>query len=415
MLKPFKDTLLGRTITLLDGRRKRLRNRFLMGHGHTKRRFKLFNGVDRTTLPPATLPIDWTKGSTLSFVMDGNDQYGDCYVAQAEHIDNAWTGTIGTESVFKDSDTISWYEQLSGGDNGLSEGQIMSAWEKGLPGITQATILDYLDIDPTNQPLMAAGMFNFGPISFTCSLFDKWYSSFVEGGTWDAVPGASPDLNDGHAIAFTQALPGKYRLQTWGSWCWITQAGINVCDAAATIMFSIRMFNPQGYAANGLHISYLAPLWVQAGGSNKVLAAVSQFPPASGPPVPVPPGPPPTPPGPPVSIGTMTLSKVVSGNYELTTSRHHQTPDISFPQQTNPGTFQLETVGRRTEGVPSKLNLTEILALINLVVSNGPVIQQIVQAVEAKNWILVESLGLGLAPGILTQILSILGVSLPGK
>lgn len=341
----------GKLVRLRTGEVVKLFPREKLRQGHPTAKFT-HPGMVRA-LPQPTLPIDWTKGNTVSFPMDDNDQDGDCYVACAEHIDNAWTASVGSESVFNDATTLSWYLALSGGDNGLSEGQIMPAWEKGLPGAPAATILDYLDIDPTNAALMQAGMYYFGPVALTLSLLDAWYNNFVTGYVWDAIPGVKPDPNDGHAVALATALVNRdYELLTWGTYGYITPAGIAACDAAATIMFSLRMFNPAGYASNGMHISQLAPLWTQAGGNSKVLAAISLFPPAVGPiPVPPTPVPPPTPipptpvpptPAPPVNGVQIVIEKhFAEGGYILHPANRRETPDFTVKGPVSAGAYTL--------------------------------------------------------------------------
>jgi hypothetical protein len=103
------------------------------------------------------------------------------------------------------------------------------------------------------------------------------------------------------------------------------------------------------------------------------------------------------------------------------------TPDFHSDYQFPPGTVLVPYEEQRTVGEMSAaptafpvaatvgLTLSQIVQLLNLAVADGPVIVQIVQAVKAKNLTLVEQLGLQLAPTVLQQVLTILGVSLPAK
>src|SRR5215469_8169171 len=52
-------------------------------------------------VPHPALPFDWS--GQLTFSMEGNDLYGDCAMAAAEHADNTFTGNNGTESQFDPS------------------------------------------------------------------------------------------------------------------------------------------------------------------------------------------------------------------------------------------------------------------------------------------------------------------------
>src|SRR5215469_1179781 len=89
-------------------------DRQAMKVGHPKTRMQL-----PVTVPtPPVAPFDWSKANY--FPMDGNDIYGDCMMAAAEHADNTFTGNNGLESRFNDKQTVSAYLALSGGDNGLN-------------------------------------------------------------------------------------------------------------------------------------------------------------------------------------------------------------------------------------------------------------------------------------------------------
>jgi hypothetical protein len=247
--------------------------------------------------PTPTLPIDWAKN--LTFPTDGNDQYGDCMMASACHLDNTWTGNNGTESTFAQSTLIQQYLQMSGGDNGLDDSELIPVWQSpGIAGVSSgsATILDTLSLDPTNSQALYAAIWLFGGFHFELSVPDAWINNFQSSGgsVWDAP--ARPDPRNGHAIAFNGVdATGRIRFLTWGSYGWLTPAGIAACDPGGFVPISLRWFNAVGYAPNGLHYTQLAPLWQAAGG--KVLPP-SPFP-APGPtPTPTP-GPTPTPtPGP---------------------------------------------------------------------------------------------------------------------
>jgi WD40 repeat protein len=212
--------------------------------------------------PPA-LPIDWAK--SLNFPIDGNDIYGDCMMAAAEHADNTFTGNTGTESTFNQSLTVTDYLQLSGGNNGLNTGQIIGFWENGLPGIPAAKIMDALSIDTTDASLVQLAIYLFGGVFFTLNIPDNWYHGFFTGDVWDAP--ATADGNNGHGVWWNGVnTQGQYHLQTWGTYGWITPAGVKDCDPGGFVVFSTRWFNAQGIAPNGKSYSDLASLWQQMGG-----------------------------------------------------------------------------------------------------------------------------------------------------
>src|SRR5579872_1086756 len=162
-----------------------------MKAGHPTRKMQL-----RGPIPTPSLPIDWAK--SLSFPMDGNDQYGDCMYAAACHADNTFTGNNGQESTFDLQAIIQNYIRLSGGDNGLDEGTLISGWKGGLANVVDAKILDALDIDPTNPQLVQTAIYLFGGVLFMLDVPDAWINSFKPGGVWDAP--ARADRNNGHGV-----------------------------------------------------------------------------------------------------------------------------------------------------------------------------------------------------------------------
>lgn len=287
-------------------------DRHAMKAGHPHRRYKLFNGETRAALPPATLPIDWTKNNTLSFPYDDNDTLGDCEYAAAEHADNTFTGNVGTQSVFDDTATRAAYLRLSGGDNGLDNGMIIGEWEnRGLANIPQAKILDALDIDPTNAPMVQSAMQMFGGVLFQLAVPTAWINNFKTGYTWDAGPGIVAVPANGHAILWNGCQAnGVYKLQTWGTYGYITPAGVKACDPTAFVVFSLRWFNAQGVAPNGLTYDQLAAYWVQAGGK-----ALPPNPFTNGP----------TPVNPP-SAQTWTLPQIQAANAAIYADLEHANP-----------------------------------------------------------------------------------------
>jgi hypothetical protein len=229
------------------------------------------------SLPTIQLPIDWSDNGTLTYPMDGNDQYGDCMYAAACHLDNTFTfNATGTASVFNQTTLIQDYKTLSGGDNGLDESELVPAWQKGLAGVSQATILDSLDIDVTNPALVASAMYLFGGIFFMLSVPNRWINNSATGSVWDAP--AMPNPMNGHGVCWVGTdANGRYRLITWGTYVWLTPAGVEACDPSGFVVFSDRWISPKtGLAPNGFSRNQLAALWAEAGG--KTIAPSTAFP-----------------------------------------------------------------------------------------------------------------------------------------
>lgn len=218
-------------------------------------------------IPPVTLPIDWTKEDTIDFPIDLNDQYGDCMYAAACHVDNTFTANNGKEYGFDVAALKASYLQLSGGDNGLDETAIIEEWSgRGLCGVADAKVFAHFDIDPTDAPLVQACQYLFGHVFFMLSVPTKWINNFKTGCVWDAPAQANP--RNGHGVMWNGVdVHGRYKLQTWGTHCWITPGGVMACDPSAFVVASLRWFNSMGYAPNGKHYNELAGLWKQLGGN----------------------------------------------------------------------------------------------------------------------------------------------------
>lgn len=276
--------------------------------GHPTKKFHLHAQL----LPVVTLPVDYGtyKGKALSFPMYGNDRLGDCMYVAGLHVDQTFTGMNGNESQFNEAELERDYLNLAGGDNGLNESDIIPAWKKGLAGNKDANIIDALDIDPNNAQLMQVAVQYFGHVFFMFDVPDQWINDFRNGGLWDAP--AVADQNNGHGVMFNGVRAnGDYALRTWGQFTWITQRGIAQCDPTAFVAFSMRWFNKDGYAPNGLHYVDLSKLWVSLGGSQP---PPSPFPaPVVVTPTPVvnPPTPVVNPPVPPVVVPPVVVPPVV--------------------------------------------------------------------------------------------------------
>lgn len=258
-----------------------------------------------------TLPIDWAKN--FDFPMYLNDQLGICYYAAGCHLDNTWTANTTTKSDFNLAVLRQRYLALSGGDNGLYDAQMQKEMrDRYLADVTQAKIIDFMYIDVRDPAAVQAAIHDWGGVMFTMAVPTRWINDSDTGAIWD-VP-ATPNPNFGHAVIFNGVdSRGYYRLQTWGTYVWITPKGVNACDPDGWIAFSTRWFAPStGYAPNGMHITKMAKMWQDSGGKAIPASVINAFPPPSVDP-PIPPPIPPTPGG-----STITLSKPLpAGTFEV--------------------------------------------------------------------------------------------------
>jgi|HubBroStandDraft_2_1064218.scaffolds.fasta_scaffold00771_6 hypothetical protein len=271
--------------------------------------------LDPTKLPNVTLPVDWAK--SISFPMDLNDTYGDCYYAAICHAHNTWGGNVGTSPSFGLAAIKTRYFTLSGGDNGLGDSDVQgemtstaSPYQGYVADVPGTSIVDFQYLDTTDPAAVSKAMNAFGVVVFTLAVPDAWINNSNTGDMWDAP--ATANQNNGHAVIWNGVdAGGRYKLQTWGSYVWITPAGVKVCDPSGWVAFSTKWFDPKtGLAPNGLHITALAAAWQAAGGNAIPAAVISSFPPA-GPPSP------PNPPNPPVG-GNATIVIKIAGQPDQT-------------------------------------------------------------------------------------------------
>lgn len=229
----------------------------------------------RGAWPTPTLPVGYVQPDDAIIPIDGNDRLGICGPCMGAHVDNVLTfRATGTASKVSDLNAFeAQYEAVSGGDNGTDE-QMMTGqvWgpPAGIAGITPAgaVLQDHLDISldaPTVQGAIAAQGF----VCMAFSVPDAWISNFDQNGgaVWDAP--ATPNPANGHFVALVGVDgQGRYILLTWGSYVYLTQAGLESCDAELFTGWTNRAFDPAtGLAFDGQPFAAKAAAYRAAGGN----------------------------------------------------------------------------------------------------------------------------------------------------
>jgi len=230
-------------------------------------------------IPPPPAIFDLSKAEAIKYPILGNNQYGDCFYAAAAHQSQTYTGNVGTAAQFDVNALVHRYEQLSGGDNGLSDGDIMPEFKTGIVGPNGPhKIIDWMTIKPSDAASVALGMWAFCGLMWTCALPSGWANNAKPGATWGT--GAGHPVG-GHAMHLTGVnAKGGYDVRTWGISppINVTKAGLLSADPELIVCFSLEMFGPDGVAPHcGANYDQLAALWRQLGG--KTLPP-SPFPPA---------------------------------------------------------------------------------------------------------------------------------------
>lgn len=272
---------------------------------------------DHTKFKAPALPIDWAK--TINFPMDGNDRYGDCYYAAMAHFFDTMHGNNGIAKSFSlgtfasgGTGILNRYRVLSGGDNGLNDSDIQGeGMNRYCADITDTKFVSWANVDVTSPAAVQTAIYNYGAIFFTFAVPNVWINNSDTGAIWDT---GTPNQNNGHAVIWNGVdKDGKYKLQTWGSYVWITVHGVTVCDPAGWVAFTPKWFNTAGYAPNGIHIVDLAKSWMAATGKTIPASVISSFPPPN-----VNPPPPPPPPTPPTNLVLKSITETYTNGMSKT-------------------------------------------------------------------------------------------------
>ncbi len=321
-------------------------------HGRTfARPDHLFSIRDAIT-PPTS--FSGSKNRAIKYPILGNDQYGDCYYADACHAIQTFTGNVGAQAQFDAASVVARYKQLSGGDNGLSDSDIFPEWKKGIVGPNgQHKIIDEITVSPTNFANIRLGMYLFCGASWTASLPDAWINSAAPGATWDK---GTPNPANGHAMHLSgYKADGTFECETWAidPAIRLTPAGIQSADPEVTLQFSLEMFDANGIAPH-CNMSYdqLAKLWQQYGGAT---LPPSPFPPS---PLPVPPVPvpPPVPPVPPSPVGPSLAAVLAATAPDWNAWSHNNSPSNQRVIQSHRSTQQAALTNLFSQHTGDQLN-----------------------------------------------------------
>jgi hypothetical protein len=180
---------------------------------------------DATLLPQIPDTCDYTT-KVPHWPMYGNDRLGDCTIAAASHMVQAWTSQAGreitpstplTECAYWETGSPPSSGGVAGGptDTGRVEQNVLGYWRK--TGIAGHKIGAFAKISPDNIPHVKAGIYLFGGVytgaglPLTAQGQQKW--DYDPSGGSDAEPGSW----GGHAIPDEQYDDDGYTVVTWGA------------------------------------------------------------------------------------------------------------------------------------------------------------------------------------------------------
>lgn len=224
--------------------------------------------VSQPAPPPS---FDYSKGETIKYPILGNDQRGDCYYAAICHATQCFNGMAGRPLDFSAAAVIHRYDQLSPGDNGLDDPQVIPEFKKGIVGPNGPhKIIDDVQVDPNDDAAVAQAMWLCSGLLWTCSLLPNWMPSRTHAGSQWTNDGR-PNRQAGHAMYLTgKDAQGRYDVRTWGlSPCVkLTPAGLKAADSELLACASLEQFDADGFHPCGLHYLDVAQAWKALGFHN---------------------------------------------------------------------------------------------------------------------------------------------------
>lgn len=217
------------------------------------RTLKLSSYLDRDKLPP--LPprgSDWFA-KVSQFNVAGNENYGNCVVAGAAHMRQAWTANAGRhEIITPDQKVISEYLKLTGGqDIGLNMLAFLKHWRK--VGVFGDKIEAFVSVNPRKITQMAYANWLFGGIFVGLMLPISAQKQKI----WAVPPkgpvgDGEPESWGGHAVNAGVVTPGgNYLVATWGEEKALTPSFMATYSDEAYAILSLSWFTTTHKTVHG--------------------------------------------------------------------------------------------------------------------------------------------------------------------
>lgn len=172
--------------------------------------------------PPATSP-DWVsavmKQSSGGWLMDGNDQYGDCCFADCAHQEMLRTANVGQIWVPTTEQVLALYSAVTGfnpndpnTDQGADELSVIQYLTK--TGWLGRNLDGSANLDPTQLDQIKWAVCIFGASRLGLNLPNSAQSQFEAGQPWSVAPGAR--LDGGHDVPVVGYDGTYFYVVTWG-------------------------------------------------------------------------------------------------------------------------------------------------------------------------------------------------------
>lgn len=186
--------------------------------------------------------VDW-GAAVPSWPMYGNDTLGDCTIAAAGHMIQAWTAGAGTEATPAETDVVAAYWATGSDDSGRFELDVLNFWRT--QGVAGHEILAYVAVDPQSLDQVRYAIATFGGVYTGAALpmsaqGQQAWTVVGDGKTGSAAPGSW----GGHAIPYVaydlrpqSEQGGELVCVTWGATLKLSEAfHLAYCDELYAIV-----------------------------------------------------------------------------------------------------------------------------------------------------------------------------------
>jgi hypothetical protein len=228
-------------------------------------RVKLGPALRFDTLPAIPLVVDEVS-AVPDWPMYLNDQLGDCTIAAAGHMLEAWTQYgRGAAAKVTDAEVLKAYEAVSGyvsgrpdTDQGAVMQDVLDYWRK--TGIGGHRILAFAEVDVHDLGEVTAALYLFGHVYVGLSVPQSAEDQFAAGQPWDVVSHDGGILG-GHAVdlglrdATAQAI--RYEVITWATRQVMTSAFWARYVEEAWVVADEDWITAAGSSPPGLHVNAL--------------------------------------------------------------------------------------------------------------------------------------------------------------
>lgn len=236
-------------------------------HPATHPRLTLGEFVASAIVVPAV--VDYI-GDISSWPMYLNDTLGDCTIAAAGHMIEAWLGYAGGDTErpgVTDGEVLAAYEAVSGYrpsqpaiDRGAIMQDVLDYWRK--TGVGGHRIGAFAQVDLSNDVEMKKALYLFGHIYVGVNLPEIAESQFDAGTPWTVVDDDG-GIAGGHAITIGYIGTNEYEGITWGrsqaiTMDWLAKYGEEAWVAISSDWLSKSGVSPEGLDLHGLGEAFAA-------------------------------------------------------------------------------------------------------------------------------------------------------------